>query len=139
MDFHFVQNRKENCHHDHILFNVKGNGNIVFSVYRYGTFTTGAPLRYNCQDLPLPVYRNGTQLRYPVTGLRKEASHPCSEDVFTHAILGAPKLTLRVFFLENNSVFFLENNAVFFRENNAVFFLENNAVFFLENNAVFFS
>ena len=26
-------NRKENCHHDHIPFNVKGNGNIVFSVY----------------------------------------------------------------------------------------------------------
>ena len=32
MDFHLVQNRKENCHHDHIPFNVKGNGNIVFSV-----------------------------------------------------------------------------------------------------------
>ena len=29
---HFVQNRKENCHHDHIPFNVKGIGNIVFSV-----------------------------------------------------------------------------------------------------------
>ena len=25
--------RKENCHHDHIPFNVKKNGNIVFSVY----------------------------------------------------------------------------------------------------------
>ena len=33
MDFNLVQNRKENCHHDHIPFNVKGNGNIVFSVY----------------------------------------------------------------------------------------------------------
>ena len=31
--FHFVQNRKEHCHHDHIPFNVKGNGNIVFSVH----------------------------------------------------------------------------------------------------------
>ena len=31
MKFHLVQNRKENCHHDHIPFNVKGNGNIVFS------------------------------------------------------------------------------------------------------------
>ena len=30
-----VQNRKENCHHDHIPFNVKRNGNIVFSVQRY--------------------------------------------------------------------------------------------------------
>ena len=28
-----VQNQKENCHHDHIPFNVKGNGNIVFSVW----------------------------------------------------------------------------------------------------------
>ena len=26
------ENRKENCHHDHIPFNLKGNGNIVFSV-----------------------------------------------------------------------------------------------------------
>ena len=32
MEFHLVSNQKENCHHDHILFNVKGNGNIVFSV-----------------------------------------------------------------------------------------------------------
>ena len=26
------KNRKENCHHDHIPFNMKGNGNMVFSV-----------------------------------------------------------------------------------------------------------
>ena len=26
------ENQKENCYHDHIPFNVKGNGNIVFSV-----------------------------------------------------------------------------------------------------------
>ena len=32
MEFHLVQNRKENCHYDHIPFNVKGNGRIVFSV-----------------------------------------------------------------------------------------------------------
>ena len=30
MDFHLVQNWKENCHHDHIPFNMKGNGNIYF-------------------------------------------------------------------------------------------------------------
>ena len=36
MEFHLCsENRKENCHHDHIPFNVKGNGNIVFSVYIY--------------------------------------------------------------------------------------------------------
>ena len=33
MKVHLVQNRKKTCHHDHIPFNVKGNGNIVFSVY----------------------------------------------------------------------------------------------------------
>ena len=33
MKFHLVQNRKENCHHDYILFNLKGNENLVFSVY----------------------------------------------------------------------------------------------------------
>ena len=34
MGFHLVQNRNENCcHYDHIPFNPKGNGNIVFSVY----------------------------------------------------------------------------------------------------------
>ena len=33
MELHLVQNRKENCHHDHIPINLKGNGNIVFSVH----------------------------------------------------------------------------------------------------------
>ena len=33
MEFHLVQNRKENCPHDHIPFNMEGNENIVFSVY----------------------------------------------------------------------------------------------------------
>ena len=33
MGFHLVKNQKENCHHDHIPFSVKGNGNIVFSVH----------------------------------------------------------------------------------------------------------
>ena len=28
-----IQNRKENCHHDHIPFNLKGNEILVFSVY----------------------------------------------------------------------------------------------------------
>ena len=30
MEFHLVQNQKENCHHDHIPFNVKGNGKYSF-------------------------------------------------------------------------------------------------------------
>ena len=29
------ENRKENCHHDHIPFDVEENGNIVFSVWMY--------------------------------------------------------------------------------------------------------
>ena len=33
MEFHLVQNRKENCYHDHIPFDLKGNGHIVFSVF----------------------------------------------------------------------------------------------------------
>ena len=32
MEFHLVQNRKENCHHDRIPLNVKGKGKIVSSV-----------------------------------------------------------------------------------------------------------
>ena len=31
MELYMVQNRKENCHHDHIPFNLKEIGNIVFS------------------------------------------------------------------------------------------------------------
>ena len=34
MEFHLVQNRKKNRHHDHIPFNVRGNVNVVFSVYK---------------------------------------------------------------------------------------------------------
>ena len=36
IEVNLVQNRKENCHHDHIPFNVKGNGNIVFSAHHTG-------------------------------------------------------------------------------------------------------
>ena len=40
-----VQNWKENCHHNHIPFDLKGNGNIVFSVYH--------PHVYSCpRDVP---------------------------------------------------------------------------------------
>ena len=34
MEVHLVQNRKENCHHNHIPFNIKRNGKLVFSVQR---------------------------------------------------------------------------------------------------------
>ena len=33
MEIHLVQNRKQNCHHDQIQFNLKGNRILVFSVH----------------------------------------------------------------------------------------------------------
>ena len=30
MEYHLVQNLKENCYHDHILLNLKENGNLFF-------------------------------------------------------------------------------------------------------------
>ena len=33
MEFHLVQNQKKTCHHDRVPFDLKGNGNIVFSVF----------------------------------------------------------------------------------------------------------
>ena len=31
IEFHLIHNRKKICHHEHIPFNLKGNGNIVLS------------------------------------------------------------------------------------------------------------
>ena len=47
MDFHLVQIRKKNCHHDHIPFNVKRNGNKVFSVYM-AEFSSKSAARFSC-------------------------------------------------------------------------------------------
>ena len=47
MDFHLVLNRKENYHHDHIPFTVKGNGNIVFSVHTEKPFRNVINLNRN--------------------------------------------------------------------------------------------
>ena len=53
MEFYLVQNRKEYCHHDHIPFNVKENGSIVFSVCRYyqEVFTVKVKIRLYYKDL----------------------------------------------------------------------------------------
>ena len=53
MKFHLGQNRKDNCHHDHIPFNVKGNENIVFSVQRPLTQITvdGIAAGGSCDDV----------------------------------------------------------------------------------------
>ena len=62
MEFHLVQNRKENCHHDHIPFNVKRIGNIVFAVCwsnYYGTdfsFLRSYPIslrKFQCSQICL--------------------------------------------------------------------------------------
>ena len=34
MDLHLIHNQKENCRNNLIPFNVKGSGNVVFSVYQ---------------------------------------------------------------------------------------------------------
>ena len=51
MEFHLVQNRKENCHHDHIPFNLKGNRNIVFSVYTQ-LYHLSSPVLYTDTCIP---------------------------------------------------------------------------------------
>ena len=48
MEFHLVQKRKENCHRDHIPFNVIGKGNIVFSVR-----LVNSPINLAQENLPL--------------------------------------------------------------------------------------
>ena len=38
LEYHLVQNRTENCHHDHIIpFNLKGNGNLFLQVHFFDT------------------------------------------------------------------------------------------------------
>ena len=45
------ENRKENCHHDHIPFNLKGNGNIDFSVYRMSITASPTHVYASCFGL----------------------------------------------------------------------------------------
>ena len=52
MEFHLIQNRKENCHHNHIQFNVKGIGSIAFSVYSIAT-TEWLKCAFNSLLIPL--------------------------------------------------------------------------------------
>ena len=53
MEFHLVQNRKENCHDNHIPFNVKRNGNIVhlFSVCTPGRYGNGRRARSQFENI----------------------------------------------------------------------------------------
>ena len=61
MEFHLVQNRKENCHHDHIPFNLKGIGILVFSV-QYDRCRGGEILRLRVQAGPACNLRFVTHL-----------------------------------------------------------------------------
>ena len=54
MEFYLVQNRKENCHYDHIPFHEKGNENIVFSVYMPRYFSHVATL-YSEVSFQIPL------------------------------------------------------------------------------------
>ena len=65
MEFHLVQNRMENCHHDHIPFNLKGNGNIVFSVLRPDRATG---LRFLTSTVRENKPLNGAPLALPIQG-----------------------------------------------------------------------
>ena len=63
MEIHLVQNRMANCHHDHIPFNVKGMGSIVFSVYNPPRF--GPRNRLNCH---LRAIHTGTTTAFKLLG-----------------------------------------------------------------------
>ena len=49
--FHLVQNRKEDCHHDHIPFNLKGIGNVVFSVFLSWRCPQADSFAENCRKI----------------------------------------------------------------------------------------
>ena len=53
MEFHLVQNLNENCHHDHIPFNMKGNGKIIFSAWSLWNSQNEAALCiiFNCMSI----------------------------------------------------------------------------------------
>ena len=52
MEFHLVQNRKENSYHDHLPFNVIGSGILVFSVQRSYRLSGGCVLQKLQRELP---------------------------------------------------------------------------------------
>ena len=54
MEIHLVQNRKKNFYHDHIPFNVKGIGNIVFSVYVERARSQDIPKMYLSEKIFVP-------------------------------------------------------------------------------------
>ena len=60
MEFHLVWNRKENCQHGHIPFNMKGNGNSFISVE---AFVRWINLLWNCSNAMLRTFFYKLMLR----------------------------------------------------------------------------
>jgi len=64
MEFHLIQDREENCHHDHIPFNLRGIGNIDFSVQAAQTGRTTAMGRA-AEERLVSLGITGDKLRAP--------------------------------------------------------------------------
>ena len=94
MEIHLVQNRNENCHHDHIPINLKGYGILVFSVQNNQKMNseriTGQPIQsfglqtpgycttvdsQECAPLLLPKGHNPPG-QHPLGYSRLNISHP---------------------------------------------------------------
>ena len=68
-EYHLVvnQNRKEDCHHDHIPFNVKGNGILVFSVcilYSLETSSGDHVVAPNANCQPAQIKQRGNRGKF---------------------------------------------------------------------------
>ena len=55
IELNLVQNQKENCHHDHIPFSVKANGNIVFPVCPSEILRTISRIYNRARDYVAPL------------------------------------------------------------------------------------
>ena len=75
----FFLNWKENCHHDHIPFTVKANGNIVFSVY-LGLYHVRCHVRFTTSDLSRHVHRR-YHVRFITPGVTSDLSRHVTSDL----------------------------------------------------------
>ena len=82
MQFHLVQNQKENCHHDLIPFNIKGNGNIVLSVQKLASLGIMGLLFIMPPNLFRPIHYCNMVPRTPIMGELWGASYYSYENRF---------------------------------------------------------
>ena len=89
------ENRKENCHHGHIPFNAKGNGNIVFSMHCQPSIHNWLALKSHMKSV-LSVYKqiDGKQTNKVHIKLIQERLTPSqyTEHIYTQFILSEKKL-----------------------------------------------